>query len=384
MKFNLYLLIFSLHLMTEISAQTETCLHNANDPNLHKISQVVGAETISREYILHVPQNYDASIPSPLIINLHGFGDCASDYSKLIGEFYNFNELADEENIILAYPQGAYRPEKEDTYWEPGDNGVNEIDANDVYFIEELVSKLSNEFNLNPEMIYACGYSNGGMMAYSLGCNSNDLFSAIGIMSGTMLEEDCSLENPIPIVKFHGIDDEVLPYNGSQWYQSVEEVVNFWLNQNAINSNTLSSTPLNGGKVILDEYSGGNSESCLQLYTIIEEFDKPGGHVWFSDAIEGSTPNNIMWNFFKENCAITNSTSESTEQLIELYPNPVEQNLIIDHAMSQEYSVSNLDGKLLLKGRIKSNAEAISMQNLQSGMYIIRIGTQTRRVLKVE
>lgn len=384
MKFNLYQFIFYLLLATNIFGQTETCPDNPNDPNIYYVSQVVGTDTIIRECVLHVPQNYDESIPSPLIINLHGFGDCASEYSKLIGEFYNFNELANEENIIVAYPQGAYRPEKDDTYWEPGDNGSENIYTNDVYFIEELVSKLGNEFNLNLDMIYACGYSNGGMMTYSLACNRSNIFAAIGIMSGTMLEEDCSLENPIPIVKFHGIDDGVLPYNGNQWYQSVEEVVNFWLGQNNINSNSLISTPLNSGKVVLDEYSGGNSNSCLKLYTINEEYDKPGDHVWFSDDIEESTPNEIMWSFFKDNCALTSSISNSTEHLFELYPNPVRQKLKIKNAIGQDYLVSDINGKLLLKGRIRSNTETISIQNLQNGIYFIKIGTQTNKLLKVE
>lgn len=218
MKNYLYLSILTLLFTNEVWSQTETCLQNLNHPDNHIISQVVGSDTIFREYILHIPENYDENTPTPFLINLHGFGDCASDYSESIGDFYNFSELANEENIIVAYPQGAYRPEKDDTYWEPGDTEVDNIYENDVYFFEQLIADVSSEYNVNADMIYACGYSNGGMMAYSLACHRSNLFSAIGIMSGAMLDDECALEKAVPIINFHGIADGVLPYDGNEWY----------------------------------------------------------------------------------------------------------------------------------------------------------------------
>jgi len=374
--------ILTVLISTSLSSQTQTCSQNIDDLNLQTMTQVVGSETITREYILHIPTDYDETSPTPLIINMHGFGDCATDYAESIGDFYNFKELANEENIIVAYPQGAYRPEKEDTYWEPGDSGEDNIYENDVYFIEELVTDISSEYNLDQDMIYACGYSNGGMMAYSLACNRSSLFSAIGIMSGTMLEEDCTVQEPVPVIKFHGIADGVLPYDGGYWYQSAQEVVDFWLEQNDIDESSLVSSQPNGGKVSLDEYSGGNSSSCLSFYTINEEFDKPGDHVWFSENIDGISPNTIMWNFFKNNCAVTNTTNTADQARIELYPNPVIDLLEIKNAKNQDYSIYDVSGKLLLSGRLGSTKEVISMEKLQRGYYTIKIGEQSRKFVK--
>ena len=368
----------------ELWSQKETCKQNLSDPDNHIISQVINSDTISREFILHLPQNYDENKPTPLIINMHGFSDCASDYAKTIGDFYNFSKLADEENIIVAYPQGAYRPEKEDNYWEPGDNGKENIYENDVYFIETLITSLKNEYNINSEMIYACGYSNGGMMAYSLACNRSNLFAAIGIMSGTMLEEECLVDNAVPIIKFHGIEDGVLPYNGSIWYQSVSDVINFWLDKNNINSSSLNSTQLNGGNVNVDKYSGGDDNSCIELYTINEEYDKPGDHVWFSDTIEGETPNRIMWNFFKDNCASTSTTTESDEGIINLYPNPVKQELVIHNAQNLEYCIYDINGIRVSEGKITSVTEKIYLENLNIGFYTIKTGNKIHKIFKVE
>lgn len=361
-----------LSIVVDATSQTRNCLQNLNDPDIRFLSQVIDSDTIFREYIIKVPINYNDNSSVPLIINMHGFGDCASEYSKTIEEFYDFSKLANEENIITVYPQGAYRSEKDDTYWEPGDTGIENIQDNDVYFIEQLISNIQTEFNIDSEMIYACGYSNGGMMAYSLACNSSDIFSAIGIMSGTMLEEECTLERPVPIVIFHGIEDEVLPYQGNLWYQSVEEVVSFWLEKNNIPDNSLTSSELNDGKVRLNEYSGGDNNSCLNLYTILEEYDKPGGHVWFSDEIEDSTPNELMWNFFRDNCSITNTVEKFLDHKFNIFPNPAGDvvNVIAEEQRNFSTTLYDLNGKQVLS---VNNSGKVEVDGLAPGLYLVEI-----------
>ena len=384
MKFYLNLSLMVIICSFESSAQTETCLRNLNNSDNRVISQTVNSEMILREYILKIPENYDENTPTSLLINLHGFGDCASDYSELIEDFYNFKAIANEEKIIVVYPQGAYRPEKEDTFWEPGDPGVENIFENDVYFIETLISNLETEFNINPDRIYACGYSNGGMMAYSLACNSSNIFSAIGIMSGALLEESCFLDEAIPIIIFHGIADGVLPYDANMYYRSVTEVVNFWLDQNNIPDNSINSIQLNNGNVNLEEYSGGDNNSCLNFYTIHEEHDKPGGHVWFSDEIGGQPPNQIMWDFFTDNCSIVSSTDVFDKSSFEIYPNPIKNQLKINDANSEVYSIHDINGRLMKTGNLESNAEVINLEFLRPGCYTVQIQNQVRKFIKVE
>lgn len=375
-------------LSAPIFSQTETCLYNLDHPNLRTMIQVSSPDTIFREYILHIPANYNADIATPLIINLHGFGDCASDYYDDVGKFFEFNDLADSENFIVAYPQGAYRPEKEDTYWEPGDNGSSDLYENDVYFLEQLVLDIKSELNVDLNKVYACGYSNGGMMAYSLACNSGDIFSGIGIMSGTMLEEDCNTDQSIPIIIFHGIADEVLPYDGSIWYQSVSEVVNFWLDKNDIPSNSLISTELNDGKVDRDEYFGDNGNCCLTLYTVHEEWDKEAGHVWLSDQINGATPNKIMWDFFNGSCSPLSSVEDEFESNLNLKvsPNPFTNQINIESEflMNQKFRIYNIQGNFEMSGRVNSNPYTIDLTSLPPNIYILNINGKIRKVVKMK
>jgi len=62
-----------------------------------------------REYLLHVPKSYDSSQPCPLVINYHGFGDCASDYAANVGNALRFNAAATKNKFLVAYPQAAFR-----------------------------------------------------------------------------------------------------------------------------------------------------------------------------------------------------------------------------------------------------------------------------------
>lgn len=365
---------------------SQACQQNQNHPGYKTLSQVITSETITREFILNIPANYDANISSPLLINMHGFGDCAANYTETIGGFYDFDALANQENIIVAYPQGAYRPDKDDHYWEPGDNGAEDILKNDVYFIEQLVENIASEYNVDRDRVYAAGYSNGGMMAYSLACNNTDLFAGIGIMSGVMLEEECELDYAIPIIVFHGIGDEVLPYEGNIWYQSTQEIVNYWLDKNNIPSSSLFSTELKNGEVIREEYSGGNANTCLSFYTINEEYDKPGDHVWFSEPIEGSTPNEIMWDFFKGNCSniVATEGTQVAEDLM-IYPNPFSDVLIIqsEKTAARTYDIYNNQGIKIRSGNL-SNTDIIDLSTLPPNAYLLNIDGNIHKLIKTK
>ncbi|MGL1935393.1 MAG: alpha/beta hydrolase-fold protein [Fibrobacterales bacterium] len=250
----------------------------------------------TREYILTVPESYDANNATSLIINYHGFGGCAQHFQEEVGESYGMDALADSENVIVAYPQ-AIVGEKGDAYWDPGDNGTEDITESDIYFTEQLIANIAKEYTVDLSRVYATGYSNGGMMSYGLACSRGDLIAAIGIMSGTMLEDACTTDATTSVIVFHGIADYVLPYAGNQNYKSTSDAVNIWLDHNSIPAESRITTKLNNGAVTRDVYSGGAENTSVVLYTIHSEYGKDGGHVWFSADIDGMSPNQIVWEF---------------------------------------------------------------------------------------
>ncbi len=76
-----------------------TCTINCQDPGYRLMTQVIDGETITREYIIHVPSGYQEGDNLPLVIVYHGFGGCAYYMSDETG---GLNDLADEENFFVA------------------------------------------------------------------------------------------------------------------------------------------------------------------------------------------------------------------------------------------------------------------------------------------
>lgn len=242
----------------------------------------------SRDYLVYTPNSLNPNIPTPVLINFHGFDGCASSFIKECGDL---ESVANNNNFILVVPQGVERT-KGGAEWDPGDSGVEDIMENDIYFVEKLLEELQTNYNIDSMRVYAAGYSNGGMMAYGLACSLADKIAAVGVMSGTMLQGTCNQGEQTSIIHFHGTEDDVLPYQGDQNYQSISDVRSFWLNHNNISSSSLVSTQLDNGQVSLESYSGGSSNTSYELYTL-----NGGGHIWFTDDIGGENPNQILWNF---------------------------------------------------------------------------------------
>jgi polyhydroxybutyrate depolymerase len=265
---------------------------NESSEGFHRI-EVNGAV---REFILHVPDIEPSDSGFPLLINFHGFGDCAKDYAEVIGEFYGLNGLASEAGFIVAYPQAMVR-EKGSPYWEPGDIGPD-IEINDVMFTRHLVSDVGNKIPVDFGRTFALGYSNGGMMAYDLACSAADLFDSVAIISGVKLDGDCDDSVATSILHFHGLYDDIIPLDGSGDFPSVYDGINFWVEQNRILESTGIVSSLNEGDVMLEQYLGGMESTEVHLYVINSESGKPAGHSWFSADIEGQTPNQIIWSFF--------------------------------------------------------------------------------------
>ncbi len=53
--------------------------------------------------------------------------------------------------------------------------------------LKPIINKVSSQYNIDVERIYAAGYSNGGMMAYGLANYRSDLIAAVASVSGAML-----------------------------------------------------------------------------------------------------------------------------------------------------------------------------------------------------
>jgi polyhydroxybutyrate depolymerase len=262
--------------------------YNSDECYLNTNAQTLVHDGIDREYIIYIPNSYDETSATPILFNFHGFGGSAS-------QFINDADMraeAEANSFILVYPQGSCLNGA--SHWNPCPiDGDNKSTADDVGFVEAMISEISSQYNLDMERIYAAGYSNGGMMAYGLANYKSDLIAAVASVSGTMLNCTGPTSHPMPVVHLHGTSDGVIPYDGSNDYSSVQNTLDYWINFN----NTVSSPTINidnTGGMTIEHYvydQGDNSVS-------VEHYKYVGGdHVWFNETYQGQNASKLVWDF---------------------------------------------------------------------------------------
>ena len=87
----------------------------------------------------------------------------------------------------------------------------------DVDYIRALVAATNASYNVDPGKIFALGQSNGAAMAYRLGCDASDLFSAIVPIAGAPppASYECRPSNLVRLLHIHGTSDMIVQYNGT-------------------------------------------------------------------------------------------------------------------------------------------------------------------------
>ncbi|MDA1019820.1 MAG: prolyl oligopeptidase family serine peptidase [Bacteroidetes bacterium] len=241
---------------------------------------------MERQYLIYIPNSYNEQSKLPLMINFHGFGGEVNDHLA----YTDMRSLADSENFILIYPQGSELGGY--SHWNATLNGGdNKSTVDDLGFVEALINLHSDIVNL--KRVYAVGYSNGGMMSYALACYKSNLIAAIGSVSGSMLQTDCTPSHSIPLIKLHGTSDSVISYDGNSYYSSVESTLYFWINFNKTSTTPVFKTVDDNGTTIQKYlYDGGINEASIEHYKILN-----GSHVWFDINFEGNNTNELIWNF---------------------------------------------------------------------------------------
>jgi polyhydroxybutyrate depolymerase len=156
-----------------------------------------------RSYRVYKPAGLTAQ--APLVVMMHGGFGTGEQAEKS----YGWDQLADSAKFVVAYPDGIGKA------WNVhgccGRPARDNID--DVGFITAMIARISHALSVDQARVYATGISNGGMMAYTLACNSA-MFAAIGPDSATQLDA-CASPHPTSVMHIHGTADRLIRYDGS-------------------------------------------------------------------------------------------------------------------------------------------------------------------------
>jgi polyhydroxybutyrate depolymerase len=265
-----------------------------------------------RTFLVHVPKNYDAKKPTPVVLVFHG----AFTNGAITVLFTGMNAKSDEAGFIAVYPNGTGAG---DTFlfWNAGmarmQAGKKQPD--DVAFVGKLLDDLATVVNVDPKRVYATGISNGGMMCYRLATELSDRIAAIAPVSGTMAIDKANPKRPVPVMHFHGLADKIVPYAGiansttrrSFSFKSVDDTMKIWTKIDGCTGEPkverLPDTAHDGTMVTKTTWSGGKDGAEVILYAI-----DGGGHTWpgrprglelLGKSTKNVNANDLIWDFFK-------------------------------------------------------------------------------------
>ncbi len=157
----------------------------------------IGVGGRDRVYRLHKPAGLPAS--ASLVVVLHGGFGSAEQAERS----YGWDQLADSAKFVAVYPDGVKRA------WNVNGGGCcgrpAEENIDDVGFISAVVANVAKNIGIDASRVYATGMSNGGIMSYTLACNTT-LFAAIGPVAGTQLDP-CRSPHPVSVMAVHGTAD---------------------------------------------------------------------------------------------------------------------------------------------------------------------------------
>ncbi len=257
----------------------------------------IGAATLQlrhqgrqRSYYLYTPKSYNPKRPMPLVLAFHGSGYQGKDLASSSG----FNQLAESQGFIIAYPNGI------DRRWDVASNPLWGV--NDVSFVSTLINHIKQIRSIDQRRIYATGVSNGGFLVQRLACEPNSKIAAFGSVVATLpgeVKQFCNSKRPISMLMINGTNDDKVPWAGTKIFGysilSVPDSIKFWRQHNGCAGKEVKQS-LNK-RVDISRYPNCRGGAEVELVTL-----KGAGHIFprggggSSQLINASEE---IWNFFK-------------------------------------------------------------------------------------
>jgi len=243
---------------------------------------------LTYNYVIVTPTQCQGK-SSPVLIALHGRGGSGL---RALADFDLVPE-AESKGFILIAPSAQYGQ------WHDLDKDPAQVP--EFKFFNKLLDELP-KLGGDPSRVYVTGFSNGGGEALTLGAHFSNRIAAIGAGGASIGALDAQLvyhtlpppKRKIPVLLFHGMQDDVNGYDMSTFTVSMPDAALWWAKQEQGNL-TPNHSEIGNGRVLVDEYVGNGADIELLSY-------KDLGHVWPSveDRASGLKFNDILWDFLSK------------------------------------------------------------------------------------
>lgn len=255
-----------------------------------------------------------------LLVALHG----SNNTPAMLLDLAELRQSADQHGNVVIAPQGAVPGANPGTWaWNvPGVTTVPAGTPDDVSFLAQLVSTVRSQYCIDPDQVFATGYSGGGRMISAVACERPGVFDAIapvvGLRAGTPVQDEsgawvpdassCSPRVGTPVITFTGTADPINPAAGGgapYWQYGAQAAVDGWTAINrchATRVRTVSAT-----------VTRSTALGCARGNDVVSYVIDGAGHTWpggnaamltayasvlgpYTDAVDA---NDVMWQFFR-------------------------------------------------------------------------------------
>ena len=244
-----------------------------------------------REFIMHVPSAYKGDKAVQLVIDYHPIGGSGSGQMGST----TYKKLTDPEGVISLYPQGTTKTMGPG--WNVGPCCSND---DDLEFTREMIKYVKEKACIDPQRIYATGFSMGGGMSNHVACMMSDVFAAVAPAAMDLNKTNsaqCTKARPISVINFRGTADNVCRYGGGDSgfndglnFLGAEGTFKYWAEADGCTGSPTTnkdgcqeySNCKDGVKVVLCTKQGGGHEQgngnigwpFLKQFTLPAEFVK--------------------------------------------------------------------------------------------------------------
>ncbi len=299
--------------------------------------ETVRINTNPRTYIVHLPTGFDAKKRYPVVLALHPLGGDG----MLMARVSHLDEAADRFGFIVVYPNaGEGRWTRLDPRPQVGFGGIGRgrigmgpppaatgrnasepggEPINDTIYFDTLLDKIESEYHVDASRVYATGFSDGGFMAFRLGCEMAYRIAAIATVAATLpmdLSESCAnwAWRPVPLLMINGTSDPLISYSGRPGLDvrypllGAKETLKLWSKMDGCGGKPARTkipphTP-GGMETEVDTYNDCQEGGAAILYSVVKGGHTwPGGDPYMPEQRTGATSHDLdaaeaIWQFF--------------------------------------------------------------------------------------
>ena len=248
----------------------------------------------SRTYDIYIPnRKFDVALPLVLLLHGHmGDADVMTGENGKKAPYKIWLTIAERDGWIVLVPDGEYGIDKNRGWNDCRGDAKSNPAVDDMAFLTQLLDKISTQYPVDKQRIYAHGTSNGGNMVYRLAQEQPQHFRAMAAIIAAMPKINKCQESQLPIsmLIMNGTDDPLLPFGGGKVGKSdkdkemrgtalsTADTLKYWLERDGITTKPQESdlpdrNKRDGSTVHVKHYTGGKNNTEVVLYEV-----RGGGH----------------------------------------------------------------------------------------------------------